>query len=223
MPEVSLEFGDVKEILEELAMARSCEETGNIQEERQSDNKNVPQNQSNPDIKLIVPTEDASPEKESKSQCLAEEKRETFVSEPKYKLSVTANLSEENKLEASCASDKKIRTVKPTKGKNNAKNEQNANSTENKSSHQKCRISKNNIDESICEARKELTEKGTNSVSIPETWTKVKNTKRNKGKEMPTPHNKKLEPVKSKKSGSEKDSAKSENKDLTNKIACRLA
>ena len=222
-PEVSLEFGDVKEILEELAMAKSCEVTENVQEERKIELRNVQPNQSNPDLKTIVPKEDVSPVKESKSQSLAEEKKETLVFEPKYKLSVTANLSEKNKLEASCAFDKKTRTEKPSKCKNNMKNEQKENLSKNKSSHQKSRISKH--DNEIHEARKELdiTETGTNT-SVPETWTKVKNTKRNKGKDMAQSNKKKPETVKmSKKAVSENNFTKSENNDVTNKIACRSA
>ena len=220
-PEVSLEFGDVKEILEELAMAKPCEETVNFHDEGKIDIKDVPQNESNPDLKMIVPIKDASPENESKSKFLTEEKKESSVSEPKYKLSVTAVLSEEKKLEGSCPLDTKTITKKSTKCKNNAKLQQKANTSENKSSYQKCRISINEINESICKERKELTETGTDTVKIPEAWTKVKNTKRNKGKEMSTSNSKKLETVKSKKAGSEKKFTKSENKDLTTKIAYR--
>ena len=215
--EISLEFGDVKEILEELAMAKSYELTENAQEERKIELKNVQLKQSNPDLKTIVPKEDTSPVKESKSQCLAKEKKETLVSEPKYKLSVTANLSE-NKPEASCALDKKTRTFKPSKCKNSMKIEQ-----KEKSSHQKSRIS--NHDNDIQEARKEIdiTETGTN-VSVLETWTKVKNTKRNKGKEMDQSNQKKPATVKMiKKADSDKNFTKSENNVLTNKIACRSA
>ena len=213
----------MKEILEEIAMANAlndkiCKDTENSQEVTDIELRNVQQIQSKPEKQ--VPTEDVYSEKESKSQSLAEVTEESVAFDPKYKLSLTASLSEEDKLESSCQLERESRTEKSTKCKNNAKNEKKANTKENKSSHLKSKIS--DINESFIETRKELNLKET-KVNIPETWTKVKNTKRNKGKEMPPSNKKKLETVKKqKKAVSEKSSNKSENNDITNKITCRL-
>ncbi len=204
----------MKEILEEIAMANAlndkiCKDTENSQEVTDIELRNVQQIQSKPEKQ--VPTEDVYSEKESKSQSLAEVTEESVAFDPKYKLSLTASLSEEDKVEPSCQLEIKQRTEKSTKWKNNAKNEKKANTKENKSSHLKSKIS--DINEGFIETRKELDLKVT-TANIPETWTKVKNTKRGKDKEMPPLNKKKLETVKKqKKVVSEKS---------FNKSGCRL-
>ena len=210
----------MKEILEEIAMANAlndkiCKDTENTQGVTDIELRNFQPIQSKPEEE--VPTEDAySEKKETKSESLAEVKEESVAIDPKYELS----LSEGDKLESSCQLEREPRTEKSTQCKNNAKNEKKANTKENKSSHLRIKIS--DINESFIETRKELDLKET-KVNIPETWTKVKNTKRNKGKEMPPSNKKKLENVKKqKKALLEKSSNKSENNDITSKITCRL-
>ena len=144
---ISFEFGDVKEILEELAIAKTfhhqiSELTENIQEVTEFELRNNQQSQLKPELEKKVPKEEdinSKLDSMSPSQLISQEngKRETFEVEKNHKLSVKATLSEESKIEASCASDKPTRNDKSTKSKNNARTEQKANAKEVRTSHLK--------------------------------------------------------------------------------------
>ena len=148
---ISFEFGDVKEILEELAIAKTFhdqifEDTENVQKVMEIELRNNQQGQLKPELEIKVPIEeDVNSEFDSKSQSVLisheNKKIKTFESENNYKLSVTATLSEKNTNEALCPSDRSPINEKSTKCKNNAKKEQKANAKQIKSSHLKSQMS----------------------------------------------------------------------------------
>ena len=128
----SFEFGDVKEILEELAIAKSihkkdCEEGPQIELE------NFQKHQ--PDVSELekkVP-KDLNSEKDSESQSLLNSTEEEITKPDESENNNTlAALSDEDKLEALCPLDK-IETS--PKCKNNAKKVHKTNSKENRPSH----------------------------------------------------------------------------------------
>lgn len=146
---ISFEFGDVKEILEELAIAKTFhdqifEDRENIQKVTEIELRNNQQSQLKPELEIKIPIEeDVNSEFDSKSLCvlISQEKKTPFESENNYKMSVTATLSEESKIEALCPSDKSLINEKSTKCKNNAKNKLKANAKEVKSSHLRSKMS----------------------------------------------------------------------------------
>ena len=147
----TIEFGDVKEILEELAIAKTfhhqiSEPTENIQEVTEFELRNNQQSQLKPELEKKVPKEeDFNSELDSRSisQLISQEngKRETFEVENNHKLSVKATLSEESKIEALFSSGKPTRNEKSTKSNNNARTEQKGNAKEVKTSHLKGQMS----------------------------------------------------------------------------------
>lgn len=199
VPSICFEFGDVKEILEKISRDKTfqtkfCEDATDGQETI----KNSHQNQTTTKLKTkhqadinstkLVPTLCVlTPDERSKfdeTLSLSEKK-------PKITVNVAASLPEEpscllDKTETDLLNNhKNIRNAKYKECKSNAKNElkRSKSATENRSSHFKNRTADNV--ESFGVVKEEE--------GIPETWTKVQNTKKNKSKAIMTSSKKKPE------------------------------